>query len=108
MKIQSVRFGQFQWELISRMATRDQVSVSQYVRDASYARAVIDALQSQEDAEIMWQALTDALREHPEILERLEVLTPGIRPEGGQVGLISPEGRAAPTAPDTQTEPRPT
>jgi hypothetical protein len=107
MKIQSVRFGQFQWELISRMAARDQVSVSQYVRDASYARAVIDALQSREDAELLWAALTDALSEHPELLDRLEVLSPGTRPEGGQVGLIAPEDRPVSTDPGTRNEARP-
>lgn len=43
MSIKSVRFGPDQSDLIGRMAALRGLSVSQYIRDAAYGRAVWDA-----------------------------------------------------------------
>jgi hypothetical protein len=43
MGIVSVRFASYQMEVITPEATRAGVSTSQYIRDATYARAVLGA-----------------------------------------------------------------
>jgi uncharacterized protein (DUF1778 family) len=45
MELVSVRFGAHQIELIKTEAAADGVSVSQFIRDAAYARAVMEAAQ---------------------------------------------------------------
>jgi len=46
MPIKSVRFGPQQLELIAEMADANGVSVSQYIRDAAFARAVMESAMS--------------------------------------------------------------
>lgn len=74
MRVQSIRFGDFQWELISQMAEAEGVSSAQFIRDAAYARAIVHRLRRGEKALDLWLALTDSFNEHPDLLARLEAL----------------------------------
>src|SRR5947209_604052 len=41
MKVQSVRFGDYQWTAIAEAAKSDGVAAWQFIRDAAWARAVV-------------------------------------------------------------------
>ena len=41
MKVQSVRFGEYQWKSIALAADADGISAAQFIRDSAFARAVL-------------------------------------------------------------------
>jgi hypothetical protein len=71
MKVQSVRFGTGQWDLICAAAEAEGISAAQFIRDAAYARAV---LHQRESGALVWVALADVLQKNPELRQVLESL----------------------------------
>jgi hypothetical protein len=63
MDIVSVRFGSQQIALVQRMADAEGVSASQYIRDASFARAVLDAARANATSVLMWEKLIAVVEE---------------------------------------------
>jgi hypothetical protein len=74
MRVQSIRFGDLQWDAIARMAENEGVSAAQFIRHAAFGRAIVHALLRGNDIMALWLALVDCFSEHPEILARLEAL----------------------------------
>ena len=72
MKVQSVRFGEYQWTAIAEAAKSDGVAASQFIRDAAWARAVL-VLQSDPRVAFAFD-LAKAFADHPELAKRFERL----------------------------------
>jgi hypothetical protein len=71
MQIVSVRFGEQQLAFIQAEAEHEGVSASQFIRDASYARAIMQAAERKTDTPKMWLALVAVAEElGPEALVR--------------------------------------
>jgi uncharacterized protein (DUF1778 family) len=72
MKVQSVRFGEYQWTAIAEAAKSDGVAASQFIRDAAWARAV---LVLQQDPRVAFAFdLAKAFADHPALAKRFEQL----------------------------------
>ena len=72
MKVQSVRFGEYQWVAIAEAAKSDGVAASQFIRDAAWARAV---LVLQQDPRVAFAVdLAKAFADYPALAKRLERL----------------------------------
>lgn len=69
MKVQSVRFGARQWDLITEAAEQEGTSAAQFIRDAAYARAVVHLHE-----QLTWVELAEILQNNPELRHRLELL----------------------------------
>lgn len=63
MGIMSVRFGNEQISLLKQEAEAENVSVSQYIRDAAYARAVLSAARRNAITVKMWDRLIAVIEE---------------------------------------------
>ena len=63
MQVVSIRFGVEQLGLIHEEAEAENVSVSQYVRDAAWARAVMSATQRNSTQLEMWERLIRVIEE---------------------------------------------
>jgi uncharacterized protein (DUF1778 family) len=63
MQIVSVRFGTDQFSLVKDVAEAEGVSASQYVRDAAYARAILDAARRNATTVEMWDRLIAVVEE---------------------------------------------
>lgn len=70
MKVQSVRFGARQWDLITEAAALEGTSAAQFIRDAAFARAVLHLRDHR--ALGWWIELAAILQDNPEISQRLE------------------------------------
>lgn len=93
MKVQSVRFGPEQWRLVQEAATGTGVSAAQFIRDSATARAVAHLLIHSRDgrsatgAELkLALAISDALRQHPELQVALDEALLRIEPPGESEG----------------------
>lgn len=106
MKVQSVRFGGYQWRLVTDAAEKEGVSAAQFIRDAAYARAVMHYLiqdQQGERHELGFALeLSKALSEHRDLRDRLEGLL-NSWPEDESEGELSPEDPDESTDPDAQS-----
>jgi uncharacterized protein (DUF1778 family) len=72
MKVQSVRFGTYQWTAIAEAAKSEGVAASQFIRDAAWARAVL-VLQSDPRVAFAFD-LAKAFADDPELAKRFERL----------------------------------
>src|SRR3954451_16261915 len=63
MQIVSVRFGTDQFSLVKDVAEAEGVSASQYVLDAAYARAILDAARRNATTVEMWDRLIAVVEE---------------------------------------------
>jgi uncharacterized protein (DUF1778 family) len=61
MRIVSVRFGAGQIALVQQEADREGVSASQFIRDAAWARAVLNAARENATTVLMWEKLIAAV-----------------------------------------------
>jgi uncharacterized protein (DUF1778 family) len=57
MQIVSVRFGTAQIRLIQNEAESEGVSTSQFIRDAAYARAIMQSARRNRSTALMWEKL---------------------------------------------------
>jgi len=74
MKVQSVRFTDGQWGLILRTAAAEGMGAAHFIRQAAFAQAIVLAAEHREEMLETWLAVVEALREHPDLLLRLEHL----------------------------------
>jgi len=72
MKVQSVRFGAYQWTAIAEAAKSEGVAASQFIRDAAWARAVL-VLQSDPRVAFAFD-LAKAFADDPQLAKRFERL----------------------------------
>ena len=63
MKVQAVRFGVIQWELIREEAAMEGVSASQFIRDAAFLRAMFHRARRNADEGAMIARLYELARE---------------------------------------------
>jgi uncharacterized protein (DUF1778 family) len=71
MRVQSVRFGSWQWATVTRAAGEDGVSASQFIRDSAFARAVLLLAQAGEADQAFVGAFVDAMSAAPELVSML-------------------------------------
>jgi uncharacterized protein (DUF1778 family) len=64
MKILSVRFGAEQQRLIEREAKVEGVSTSAFIRDAAYARAILQAARREDRTLALFESLIAAVEEN--------------------------------------------
>jgi uncharacterized protein (DUF1778 family) len=75
MKVQSVRFGGYQWNAINRAAGHEGVTTAQFVRETVFARAVLVLYLAGDDRVMFGNLLARAFKDHPELEQALrEVL----------------------------------
>lgn len=81
MQIVSVRFGTEQITLIQDEAGAENVSVSQYIRDAAYARAILSAARRNATTVAMWDKLIAVVEEagHDQLSHDLRDLLGAVR-----------------------------
>jgi uncharacterized protein (DUF1778 family) len=73
MKVQSVRFGTYQWTAIAEAAKSEGVAASQFIRDAAWARAVL-VLQSDPRVAFAFDLAKAFADDDPELAKRFERL----------------------------------
>lgn len=71
MKVQSVRFSEAQWELISVQASSVGMSASQFIREAATSYAVWRAANSQADIETELSTWLGTHHANRELIDRL-------------------------------------
>jgi uncharacterized protein (DUF1778 family) len=83
MQIVSVRFGTEQITLIQDEAGVENVSVSQYIRDSAYARAILSAARRNATTVAMWDKLIAVVEEagHDQLGHDLRDLLDAVRAE---------------------------
>jgi hypothetical protein len=75
MKVQSVRFGEYQWKSIALAAEAEGISAAQFIRDSAFARAVlvlyVSGVQGSERIKFA-NLLGQTLKDHPELVSQLD------------------------------------
>lgn len=71
MKVQSVRFGDYQWSAIHRAADAEGVTTAQFVRETAFARAVLVLYLAGDERVVFANSLVRALDSHPELAQSL-------------------------------------
>lgn len=116
MRVQSVRFGPDQWELISEAARVTKTPIGQFVRESAFARAVavvlIDQMGHSErdepDPGAFKMRLTAALTRHPDLLDQLVLALGNTLPTVERPAPTSRGGRRKAKPPGTRRSARKT
>lgn len=75
MKVQSVRFGEYQWKSIALAAEADGISAAQFIRDSAFARAVlvlyVSGAAGSERIKFA-DLLAQTLKDHPQLVAQMQ------------------------------------